>query len=120
MSPSAIVRHRWSEIPQEAITPSIARKFITTDRMTIAQFELKRGGVVPRHAHENEQVSWVMSGSLKFTVGGNETVVRAGEVVQIPGGVEHEVEVLADAVVVDVFCPVRQDWIDKTDDYFRR
>lgn len=120
MSTSTIVHRRWSEIPQEAINPSIARRFITADRVTIAQFELKQGGVVPRHAHENEQVSLVMSGSLKFDVSGQETIVNAGELIQIPGGVPHEVHVLADAFVVDVFSPVRQDWLDGTDDYFRR
>ena len=61
-----------------------------------------------------------LSGVLLFKVDGVETVVRAGEVMQIPGNAAHEVEVLEDALVIDVFCPIRQDWIDKTDSYFRR
>ena len=117
---ATVVHHSWSTIPAEQINPSISRRFITGDRVTIARFELKRGGVVPQHAHENEQVSFVLDGALKFKIDGREIVVRGGEVLQIPGSVAHEVEVLEDTLVVDVFSPIRQDWIDKTDTYFRR
>jgi quercetin dioxygenase-like cupin family protein len=120
MQTSTVVHHRWNEIASEQINPSIARQFITGDRVTIARFELKRGGVVPRHAHENEQVSVVLSGALLFRIDGREETIRAGAVMQIPGNVAHEVEVLEDAIVIDVFSPVRQDWIDKTDSYFTR
>ena len=75
---------------------------------------------MPSHAHLNEQVSMVMSGVVLFRVDGRETVVKAGEVIQIPANVPHEIEVLEDALAIDVFSPVRQDWIDKTDTYFRR
>jgi quercetin dioxygenase-like cupin family protein len=114
------VHHRWSDIPAEQINPSISRRFFTADGVTIARFELKRGGTVPRHAHPNEQVSFVMSGALVFRIGGRTTTVSAGEVLQIPAGVPHEVEVADDAIVLDVFHPVRQDWLDGTDTYFKR
>jgi len=104
----------------EAVTPAVSRRYITGERVTVARFELKRGGVVPRHVHDNEQVSCVLSGSLLFRIDGRETTIRGGEVMQIPGNVAHEVEVLEDALVIDVFSPVRQDWIDKTDTYFKR
>lgn len=111
--------YRWTDLPAEAVTESIGRRYLTGDRVTVARFELKRGGVVPRHAHENEQVSCVLSGALTFVFDGREVVVGAGEVMQIPGGIAHEVTVLEDTVVLDVFSPVRQDWIDGTDTYFR-
>ena len=114
------VRHCWADIPSEQINETIARRFITGDSVTVGRFELKRGGVVPSHSHANEQVSMVLSGALLFRIDGQETVVRAGEVMQIPGNVAHEVEVLEDTLAVDVFSPVRQDWIDKTDTYFKR
>jgi quercetin dioxygenase-like cupin family protein len=100
--------YRWTDIAPEAVNPSTLRQYVTGERVTVARFELSRGGVVPRHSHANEQVSCVLSGALKFKFDGREIVVRAGEVVQIPG------------MVIDVFSPVRRDWIDKTDDYFRR
>ena len=112
--------HRWIDVPSEQINDTIARRFITGDSVTIGRFELKQGGVVPSHSHANEQISMVQSGALLFKIGGQETIVRAGEVIQIPGHVAHEVEVLEDTLAVDVFCPVRQDWIDKTDTYFKR
>ncbi len=120
MPSETVVRHRWADIPSEPINPSISRKFITAGRLTVAQFELKRGGIVPRHAHESEQVTCMLSGALKFTMDGHEVVVRAGEALQIPSWVEHAAEVLEDSIVIDVFSPVRQDWIDKTDHYFKR
>jgi quercetin dioxygenase-like cupin family protein len=120
MAATISVHHRWDDVPAEQINASINRKFITGDRVTVARFELRRGGVVPLHAHDNEQVSMVISGALKFKAGGQETIVRGGEVIQLPGGLPHEVEVLEDAVVVDVFSPARQDWIDGTDHYFQR
>lgn len=114
------VHHRWASLPTEHITPTIARKYLTGARVTVARFELKRGGVVPRHHHENEQVSCVLTGALRFNFDGREVVVRDGEVMQIPGGVPHEVAVLEDTVVIDVFSPLRQDWIDGTDSYFKK
>jgi quercetin dioxygenase-like cupin family protein len=120
MQAATVVQHRWNDIVPEQINPDIKRQYISADRVTIARFELKRGGVVPRHAHENEQVSLVLSGALLFRIDGREVTIRGGEVMQIPGNVAHEVEVLEDSIVIDVFSPVRQDWIDKTDNYFRR
>jgi quercetin dioxygenase-like cupin family protein len=97
--------------------------------MTVARFTLTRGAAVPAHSHDHEQVSYVVSGVVRFVVGGangagapeaNETIlVRAGEVLQIPSWAEHRVEAVEDSEVIDIFCPVRQDWIDGTDTYFR-
>jgi quercetin dioxygenase-like cupin family protein len=112
--------HRWVDVASEQINETVARRFITGDSLTIGRFELKKGGIVPSHAHLNEQISMVMSGVVLFRIDGRETVVKAGEMMQIPANVPHEVEVLEDALAIDVFSPVRQDWIDKTDTYFKR
>jgi quercetin dioxygenase-like cupin family protein len=112
--------HRWVDVPNEQINDTVARRFITGDSVTIGRFELKKGGVVPSHAHVNEQISMVMSGVVRFRIDGRDTVVKAGELIQIPANVPHEIEVLEDALAIDVFSPVRQDWIDKTDSYFKR
>ncbi len=111
---------RWADISPEQITDSIERRFITGDSMTVGRFALKRGGAVPSHAHANEQISIVLSGALRFTIDGVDTIVRGGETMQIPGNAVHGVEVLEDTLVIDVFSPIRQDWIDKTDAYFKR
>jgi quercetin dioxygenase-like cupin family protein len=70
------------------------------------------------HKHESEQLTYVLQGAMKFLVGGEEITVREGEVLQIPSWVEHQAEALEDTFELDVFSPIRQDWIDKTDDYF--
>jgi quercetin dioxygenase-like cupin family protein len=111
--------YSWREVAPEQVNPSTVRRYVMGDRVTVARFELAGGGIVPRHAHENEQVTCVLSGALRFAFDGQEIVARAGDVVQIPSWVEHEVQVIEDAVVIDVFSPVRQDWVDKTDTYFR-
>src|SRR5436189_3752530 len=114
---ASLTQYQWADIMAESVAAGIQRKYITGEHVTVARFELKRGGVVPRHSHESEQLSMVMSGALLFKMGGRDVVVRAGEALQIPSWIEHEVDVLEDAFVIDVFSPVRQDWIDKTDDY---
>jgi unsaturated pyranuronate lyase len=116
----SVTLHRWNDITEEQINPLIARRFITAERLTLARFELKRGSVVPQHAHENEQVSYIVSGALKFIVDGGDVVVRAGEVLQIPPNVPHAAEAIEDTLAIDVFTPVRQDWVDRTDTYFQR
>jgi quercetin dioxygenase-like cupin family protein len=78
---------------------------------------------VPRHSHENEQVTYILSGALRFWIGEDESqevVVRAGEVLHIPANLPHKAEALEDTLDLDVFSPPRQDWLDGTDDYFRR
>ncbi len=88
--------------------------------MTIARLEMQKGAAVPEHSHINEQISMVEKGVLKFFMEGKEQVVRAGEVLVIPPNVPHAVEILEDAVVVDVFSPSRQDWIRGDDSYLRK
>src|SRR3954447_1311600 len=98
--------YRWADVASDQITDAIARRFITGDSVTVGRFELKQGGRVPSHSHANEQISIVLSGALLFRIDGRETIVRAGEVMQIPGHAAHEVEVLEDTLVLDVFSPV--------------
>ncbi|HYM22032.1 MAG TPA: cupin domain-containing protein [Vicinamibacterales bacterium] len=112
--------HAWKTVPKKEVTTGLVRQFVTASRVTIARFSMARGCVVPPHAHENEQVTYVVSGALKFSVDGQPVVVRAGELLEIPPNVPHGVEVVEDTEAIDVFSPVRQDWIDGTDSYFRR
>ena len=112
--------HRWSEVPKENLTPLLARQMIHTETMTIARVELRTGAVVPQHSHHNEQVSTVESGRARFVLDGEEVLVNAGESLHIAANLPHSVEVLEDSVIVDVFCPRREDWIRGDDAYLRR
>jgi quercetin dioxygenase-like cupin family protein len=115
--------HRWDDVPDEAVADGIMRRFISGDRVMLARLILQKGAIVPKHSHENEQVTYILEGALRFWMGEDGADVfdvRAGEVLHIPSNVPHRVEALEDTVDVDVFSPPRQDWIDRTDDYFRR
>ena len=118
--PGELVQRRWADVQAEPMAEGVVRKYINGDRVTIARFELTRGSIVPCHAHENEQITQVMKGALRFSIDGREIVLREGDLLQIPSWMAHEVHVLEDTFAIDVFSPVRQDWIDGTDDYFRR
>jgi len=124
MSKTATVAfHRWNDMPKEKVTDQIDRRIICGDRMMLAHVYLAKGSIVPRHSHENEQLTYIIEGALKFWIGedgAQELIVRAGEVLVIPSNVPHKAEALEDTVDVDVFCPPRQDWLDHTDDYFHR
>lgn len=112
---------KWDELPWEPVTDLISRRLVTSERMMLAQVLLKKGAVVPRHSHENEQLTYILEGALHFRIGENlerEVIVRAGEVLVLPSHVPHEAVALEDTLDVDVFSPPRQDWLDGTDAYF--
>ncbi len=114
---------RWSDLPAEPMKGTITRKFVSTDRLMIAHVLLKKGDEVPRHAHENEQITYILSGALQLWIGANDEqteVVRAGELLVIPSNVPHRALALEDTLDVDVFNPPRQDWLQGTDAYLRR
>jgi quercetin dioxygenase-like cupin family protein len=115
--------YRWDEIPREKVSDLLERKLITGDGMMIAHVYLKKGCVVPKHSHENEQITYILEGALLFTLGEEQNVevtVSAGEVLTIPSNLPHMAVALEDTLDVDVFNPPRQDWLDKTDSYLRR
>ncbi len=120
MSRQTVSLHRWEEQALEKVTEMISRKIVTGEREMIAQIYLKKGALVPMHSHESEQMTYVLQGALKFLVLDEEITVREGEILHIPSWVEHQAEALDDTFELDVFSPIRQDWLEKTDDYFRR
>jgi quercetin dioxygenase-like cupin family protein len=123
MEQRSVTHHRWEDMPKESLSDVLERRLITGDRMMLAHVYLKKGAIVPRHSHENEQITYILEGGLRFWIGADESEVidvLAGEVLHIPSNVPHKAEALADTLDVDVFSPPRQDWLDKTDDYLRQ
>jgi quercetin dioxygenase-like cupin family protein len=125
MSAHGIRFAKWDEIPRETVTEDIDRRLFTGERMMLAQVYLDEGAIVPWHSHENEQLTWVVSGALRFEIGTEgtddveEVVVREGDVLYIPSNVPHMAEALEDTLDVDIFSPPRQDWLQGTDTYFQ-
>ena len=123
MDQRSVTHHLWEDMPKEQLSDVLERRLITGDRMMLAHVYLKKGCVVPRHSHENEQITYILEGGLRFWIGADEAQVvdvLAGEVLHIPSGVQHKAEALEDTLDVDIFSPPRQDWLDKTDDYLRQ
>jgi quercetin dioxygenase-like cupin family protein len=112
--------YRWDEIELERVTEMISRKLVTGEREMLAQVSLKKGALVPMHSHEAEQFTYILQGALRFLVDGQDVTVREGEVLHIPSHVPHQAEALDDTFELDVFSPIRHDWLNKTDDYFRK
>jgi quercetin dioxygenase-like cupin family protein len=117
----ASVRHLpFSEIPVETLNPLIERQIVSAERTMLARILLRKGCVVPLHQHENEQITYILEGALKFQIDGREITVRSGEVLVIPSNVPHSAEAMEDTIDLDVFTPPRQDWLDGTDAYLRQ
>jgi quercetin dioxygenase-like cupin family protein len=107
-------------MPVEHLNPLIERQFVHGEKGMLARLLLRKGCIVPEHSHENEQITYILEGALKFVLGGEETVVvRSGELLVIPPNLKHSAEALEDTVDVDVFTPPRADWIDGSDAYLR-
>lgn len=116
MEDKAVALHRWDEIALEKVTEMLSRKIVSGAREMLVQVYVKRGCLMPMHAHESEQMTYVLQGALKFMVGGDEITVREGEVLRIPSGVPHQAEALEDTFELDVFSPLRQEWLQPIDE----
>ncbi len=110
---------RYEESGWEKLSDLIFRRHVHGSRVTIAQFKLLKGSVVKPHSHPHEQVSIVVNGRAKFVVGDETYIVNPGDVVHIPPNVMHGVEAVEDSLIVDVYSPVRDDWIRGDDKYLR-
>ena len=120
---ASVTKFKWDDMPKERVNDLLDRRLITGERMMLAHVYLKKGCIVPMHSHDNEQLTYVVDGALRFWIGDEKSesfVVSSGEVLVIPSHVPHKAEAVVDTLDVDVFCPPRQDWLDKTDDYLRR
>jgi quercetin dioxygenase-like cupin family protein len=115
------VQHiRLETTPTEHLNPLLDRQFVSGEKGMLARLILRAGCVVPLHSHENEQITYILEGALKFSLQGKDIIVRAGEILIIPANLPHSAEALEDTVDLDLFCPPRADWINGTDAYLRK
>jgi unsaturated pyranuronate lyase len=94
---SSVTFYRWEEMPKEKVSPMLERRLITGERTMLAHVYLKKGCIVPRHQHENEQITYILEGALRFWIGEDEKqemIIRAGEVLHIPSMVWHKAEAI--------------------------
>lgn len=113
----------WGEVPSEQVTPQMQRKIIAGEKLMIAKMKFEDGFRVPLHSHENEQITEVISGTIRFWFGQNreqQMDLHAGEMVVIPPNLPHEALMIGAVEEIDHWAPPRQDWLDGTDDYLKK
>lgn len=98
-------------LPAERISDKISRKIVAGDQGMIVWWEMKAGAHAAAHRHPHEQIAWVIKGKMEFRLGADRRSCGPGDVVVIPGGVEHEAHFPEDTEVVDIFSPPREDFL---------
>lgn len=98
------------DIPAKEMFPGYTGRFIHTETMTFAFWEVKAGSRVPEHSHMHEQVAHIMEGTFELTVDGQPLLLEAGKVAVIPSNVKHSGIAVTDCILLDVFSPVREDY----------
>ena len=111
--------YNWTQVTEEPLTPTATRQMIHGSTLTVAKLRTKKGSIVPTHSHNNEQITTMEKGSMLFVTPTEQIVVHAGESLVIPPNVPHSVESLEDCVAIDIFSPVREDWVRGDDAYLR-
>lgn len=81
------------------------------DKTLMTEFRLAKGSVLPRHAHPHEQTGYLVKGRIRLSIGTRECEAQVGDSWCIPGGVEHGAQILEDSVAIEVFSPVREDYL---------
>lgn len=109
----------WDEVESEMLSETISRRMIYGEKVMVSEILLKKGTVVPEHHHESEQVTWIRKGELVFEIDGEKISVKEGDVLVIPSNKPHKATAMEDTIDMDLFSPIRQDWIKKTDQYLR-
>ena len=112
--------YKWEDIPEEQVTDKLSRKLISGKNVMLAQVFLKKGCRVAPHKHESEQMTYILKGLMELTLPDRKVKLAEGQVLLIPPNLEHSAVALEDTVDLDVFSPIRKDWLTGQDHYLRR
>ncbi|MBV9430727.1 MAG: cupin domain-containing protein [Hyphomicrobiales bacterium] len=112
---------KLDSVPEERITDKIGRRVISGQQGTLVYWRMKAGAHAAAHKHPHEQFAWMIKGTMEFRLGTEKRMVKPGDILVIPGGVEHEARFPEDAEVIDFFAPVREDFLSgETPSYMAR
>ncbi|MBI1342623.1 MAG: cupin domain-containing protein [Terrimonas sp.] len=106
-----------SSIPEIERIPGYFGRFIHSRNMTMAFWEVKAGSPIPEHRHVQEQIMTVTDGLFELVVEGQRHMMKAGDVCIIPSNVLHGGKAISNCRIVDVFNPVREDYVEKDYSY---
>ncbi len=113
----------WKNVPIEQVNTKMKRQFIHGEKIMIAKMEFEDGFTVPWHSHENEQITEVIEGVLRFWFDDDEenyVDLSSGDAIVISGNRRHKALMIGKVIETDTFAPPRQDWIDGSDAYLRK
>ena len=118
-----IQKINWDAVPREQVNPSMVRRIVSGEKMMVARMDFKDGFVVPLHHHVHEQITQVVSGTMRFWFGANKEqvmVLHAGDISVIPSNLPHEALMIGDVEEIDSWSPPQADWLDGSDHYLRK
>jgi quercetin dioxygenase-like cupin family protein len=98
-------------LPLEQVADKISRRMVAGDQGMIVWWNMKAGAHAAAHKHPHEQIAWMLKGKMEFRLGTERRSCGPGDVVVIPGGVEHEAFFPEDTEVIDIFSPQREDFL---------
>ncbi len=103
---------KLQNVPSKELLPGFTVKFIHVEKMTLAYWDIKAGSILPEHSHHHEQVAaQVISGEFELTLDGEAKIMKAGDIAVIPSNVLHSGKAITDCQLLDVFSPVREDYL---------
>ena len=113
--------YRLDSLQSKQMNELITRRTVSGQNGTFGLFTMKKSAVVPLHKHINEQYTFILNGSVRVTIEGKVYIVKAGDCIIIPPNVPHLFESLEEGTLdLDFFAPKREDWINGTDNYFKK
>ena len=101
----------WDDLESKELVKGFHAKIVHMKNMTIILFDIEQGSVLPEHHHVHEQTSSVLRGELKLNIDGTTVVGKPGNVIVIPSNVSHSAVAITDCQVIDVFSPIREDYL---------
>ena len=98
----------------QLVLPGIERKTLAYGMRTLlTEFRMRKGSTLPAHAHTQEQTGYLVRGSIRLTIGRRSVELLPGDSWSVPGGTKHSAVILKDSLAVEVFSPVRDDYLPR-------
>jgi quercetin dioxygenase-like cupin family protein len=103
----------WNRIPKEQLAAGVERQMIVGENIMICRLQFAPNIITPAHDHPHEQMTIVERGRVLFTIGTDQRVAQAGDVLHFPSGTWHGATMLDEEVVlIDIFSPIREDFLE--------